>query len=113
MVSLWDTIAALPREEQDAVAAESARLKAEYLTLQDLRKARQLTQVELAKTLGKSQASIANLEKRSDVLLSTLRSYVEALGGELALVARFPDRPPVTIDRLATEDEGQKPHPER
>ncbi len=74
---------------------------AELATLKDLRLAMQKTQVELADTLHVGQESISRLEKRSDMLLSTLRSYVEAMGGKLELVAHFPDRPPVVIEQLA------------
>jgi hypothetical protein len=45
--------------------------------------------------------NISRLEKRSDMLLSTLRGYIEAMGGKLELVAYFPNRPPVTIEHLA------------
>ncbi len=73
----------------------------ELATLKDLRLVMRKTQVELAETLHVGQESISRLEKRSDMLLSTLRSYVEAMGGKLELVARFPDRPPVVIEQLA------------
>ena len=73
----------------------------ELATLKDVRLAMRKTQVELAETLHVGQESISRLEKRSDMLLSTLRSYLEAMGGKLELVARFPDRPPVLIEQLA------------
>ncbi|MDP2370488.1 helix-turn-helix domain-containing protein [Rhodoferax sp.] len=57
-------------------------------------------QDELLATLGVGQDTISRLEKRSDMLLSTLRRYVEAMGGKLELVAQFPDRPPMVIDHL-------------
>ena len=84
------------------IDARASELIAEEMTLQDLRKARALTQVRLAELLSIKQESVSNLEKRSDLLLSTLRSYVEAMGGELTLVARFPDRPPVTLTSLGS-----------
>lgn len=71
--------------------------------LKDLRKSAGKTQEELAAALGVGQETISRLEKRSDMLLSTLRHYVESVGGELALVARFPDRPPVAIDHLGED----------
>ena len=49
------------------------------------------------------QDTISRLEKRSDMLLSTLRHYVESMGGKLELVAQFPNRPPVVIDHLGIE----------
>ncbi len=84
----------------------SRRLKieervAELATLKDLRQAMKKTQVELAAALDIGQDGVSRLEKRSDMLLSTLRSYVEAMGGNLELVARFPNRPPVIIDHLS------------
>jgi DNA-binding XRE family transcriptional regulator len=71
-------------------------------TLKDLRLAVEQTQQDLAATLGVGQDTISSLEKRSDMLLSTLRRYVEAMGGTLELVAQFPNRPPVVIDHLAS-----------
>ena len=72
----------------------------ELATLKDLRLAAQQTQEQLAATLGVGQDTISRLEKRSDMLLSTLRHYVESMGGKLELVAQFPDRPPVVIEHL-------------
>lgn len=68
--------------------------------LKDLRKGAGKTQEDLAAALGVGQDTISRLEKRSDMLLSTLRHYVESVGGQLSLVARFPDRPAVVIDHL-------------
>jgi transcriptional regulator with XRE-family HTH domain len=86
------------------VEARAAQLIAEEMTLQELRRARKLTQVRVAKELGISQDGISKLEKRSDLLLSTLRKTVEAMGGSLSLVAEFPDRSPVVLSGIA-EDE--------
>jgi DNA-binding XRE family transcriptional regulator len=71
-------------------------------TLKDLREAFAHTQVELAQSLGVGQDTISRIERRSDMLLSTLRRYVEAMGGRLELVARFPNRSPLLIEQLAT-----------
>jgi transcriptional regulator with XRE-family HTH domain len=103
--TLKDKIAQLPPDQQAEIAAEAERLRTEYLTLRDLRKARALTQVQLAETLGQKQVSIAKLEKRTDLLLSTLRRYVEAMGGKLDLVVEFPDRPPVHLEGLGESDD--------
>lgn len=73
---------------------------AELATLKDLRQAMQKTQVELAEALHIGQDGVSRLERRSDMLLSTLRGYVEAMGGKLELVARFPNRPPLVIEHL-------------
>ena len=68
----------------------------------ELRRARKLTPVRLAKALGISQDGVSRLEKRSDLLLSTMRKSVEAMGGNLSLVAEFPDRKPVILSGIAT-----------
>ena len=90
-----------PRKKVEARAAE---LTSEEMTLRDLRKARQLTQMRMAEELGITQDGVSRLEKRSDLLLSTLRKTVEAMGGRLSLVAEFPDRAPVVLRGIA-EDE--------
>src|SRR5262249_19645978 len=86
------------------IEARAAQLIAEEMTLQELRRARKLTQVRMAKTLGISQDGVSRLEKRSDLLLSTLRKTVEAMGGSLSLVAEFPDREPVILSGISTPD---------
>ena len=87
----------LSPERRARIDAETDRLHAEYKTLQELRKARDLTQVEIAKTLNIRQATVAQMEKRSDLMISTLRGYIEGMGGTLKLVVEFPDRAPVQI----------------
>jgi transcriptional regulator with XRE-family HTH domain len=72
--------------------AELDRREEDYLrTLGQLRNARRLTQVQLAAILGVSQAQVSRVENQADLYLSTLRSYVQAMGGELELRAVFPD----------------------
>jgi transcriptional regulator with XRE-family HTH domain len=95
--TLDDVIAAMPPEQQREVSAKAALLIEEEATLRDLRKAHALTQERMAEALHISQDGVSRIEKRSDFLLSTLRSYVEAMGGKLTLVAEFPDRKPVSI----------------
>ena len=77
----------------DAQSRAAARAEAMLveMQLQELRKSRNVTQVDLANTMQVEQASISKLEKREDMYVSTLRAYVKALGGELKLVAAFPD----------------------
>mgnify|MGYP002629337406 CR=1 FL=1 len=100
----------LPAERGERVKARAEELIAEELTLRDLRKARDLTQERMAEMLDIGQDSISRLEQRSDLLLSTLRSYVSAMGGSLELVARFPDRPAVTLSGLTgLSSEDKKP----
>jgi transcriptional regulator with XRE-family HTH domain len=81
------------------IAQAAARARAELdrreedhrRTLSQLRNARRLTQVQLAAILGVSQAQVSRVENQADLYLSTLRSYVQAMGGELELRAVFPD----------------------
>ena len=96
-----------PAQRKDA-ADRGAKLIAEYRTLQQLRRARELTQVQLGERLGKDQVSISQLEKRTDMLLSTLRSYVEAMGGTLNLVVQFEGHEPVILSGIA-EDRVESP----
>jgi len=99
--TLDEVIAALPRKQQAEVKRRAAELIAEEMTLRDLRKAMELTQVRMSELLDVKQNSISRLEARSDMLLSTLTGYVAAMGGRMRLVAEFPDRPPVTLRGLA------------
>ena len=72
------------------VAAKAAELR-EEMTLEELRKARSLSQGDMAATLDVGQPAVAKLEKRADMHVSNLRRYVEALGGTLEITARFPE----------------------
>jgi len=85
------------------VEARAAQLIAEEMTLQELRKVRRLTQVRVAKALQISQDGVSRLERRTDLLLSTLRKSVEAMGGSLSLVVEFPDRAPVILSGIAED----------
>lgn len=79
-VGVNETIAKLSPARRKKVEDRATELIAEEMTLRQLRKARKLTQVRMAKTLGISQDGVASLEKRTDVLLSTRRKAVEAMG---------------------------------
>lgn len=100
MRTLNDVIGKLPPARRQKVEARARELIAEQLTLQDIRKARKLTQEQMATILNIGQDSISRLEKRSDMMLSTMRSYIEAMGGSLELVVRFPERAPVIITSM-------------
>ena len=65
--------------------------------MRELRKARQMTQVQMAKSLGVKQEQVSRIEKRTDMHLSTLKRTIEAMGGELVLTAKFPDGAPITL----------------
>src|SRR5437763_7567278 len=84
-------------EERAKVAARTAELIEKELTLRDLRQAQQLTQERMAELMGVEQENVSRLERRADLLLSTLSSYVAAMGGKLRLVAEFPNRRPVAV----------------
>jgi DNA-binding XRE family transcriptional regulator len=101
MKTLKQKMKSIGSERRKKVEARAAGLIAEEMTLQELRQARKLTQVRMAKVLGISQDGVSRLEKRSDLLLSTLRKSVEAMGGNLSLVAEFPDRDPVVLSGIA------------
>lgn len=65
----------------------------------------------MAQDLGIGQEGVSRLEQRSDLLISTLRGYVEALGGSLRLVAEFPNRPPVILHGLAAVADSTRAKP--
>ena len=102
-VNVDDKIKKLNPDQRKKVEARAADLMAEEMTLRELRHARKLTQVRIAKKLGITQDSVSRLEKRSNLLLSTLRKTVEAMGGTLSLVAEFPDRAPVVLSGIAED----------
>lgn len=81
----------LSPEARAKAGAEAQRLR-EEMGLAEVRRALKLSQEELAQTLQVGQAAVAKLEKRTDMYVSTLRRFIEAMGGELDIVARFPDR---------------------
>lgn len=104
MTTLKERMDKLPKARRKKVEARVAELVAEEMSLQDLRKARRQTQVRVAKELGIKQENVSRIEKRTDLLISTLSGYVEAMGGKLRLVAEFPDRPPIALTGIAALD---------
>jgi transcriptional regulator with XRE-family HTH domain len=74
------------------------------MSLRELRRAHKLTQERIGETPGMGQDQVSRLEQRSDLLISTLRSYIEAMGGTLTLLAEFPHHAPVPLAGLATLD---------
>jgi transcriptional regulator with XRE-family HTH domain len=90
--TLSEMIDALPKQRRERVDARYRELKDEVESLRELRKAAGKAQAEIAATLKIKQPSISKIEKQTDMYLSTLRSYVEAIGGELDLVVRLPPR---------------------
>ncbi|SNT72020.1 Helix-turn-helix domain-containing protein [Amphiplicatus metriothermophilus] len=90
----------LPAARRRKIEARAAALVAEEASLQDLRKAMGLTQTRMAQRLGVGQDTVSRIERRADMLLSTLGEYVKGMGGELSLIAEFPGRPPVRLAML-------------
>ena len=107
MNTLKQRMKELSPDRRKKVQARAARLVDEEMTLQELRRARKLTQVRMAKALSISQDGVSRLEKRTDLLLSTLRKSVEAMGGSLSLIAEFPDRDPVVLSGIASVETGR------
>lgn len=90
----------LSSERRVRIDAKKAELRQE-MDLAELRKALELTQATLAEALGVGQAEVSKIEKRTDLLLSTLRKFVEAMGGELEIRASFPGHT-VSLKGLST-----------
>jgi transcriptional regulator with XRE-family HTH domain len=109
METLEDFMKDFTPEERAKVEARTAMLIEEELTLRDLRQAQHLTQERMAELMGVEQENVSRLERRADLLLSTLSSYVAAMGGRLRLVAEFPNRHPVSI--ALADITGETPSP--
>jgi len=92
-----------PDAQREAAALTDAM--EQELSLAELRRARAMTQEQLASDLHVGQSSITKLERRTDMYLSTLRRFVEAMGGELAIVVRFPDQPQVRLRGIGELDD--------
>lgn len=96
-ILLKNKLKTLSASRQKKVKKRAKELVADEMTLRDLRKALELTQMDISSKLHMKQEAISRLERRSDLLLSTLISYIEAMGGELNLTAKFPNRPPIKL----------------
>lgn len=95
-------------EREERISQRAQMLIEEEMTLRELRKVQQLTQESMAKLLGIEQDSVSRMERRTDMLLSTMSSFVTAMGGSLRLIAEFPNRRPVAI-RLSDLQESSRP----
>lgn len=98
--NLNEIIAALPAEEQAAVDAQYHDLKHEVEGLRELRQIAGKAQADIASALNIKQPSVSKIENQTDMYLSTLRSYVEAIGGKLELTVKLPRRPAMRIHHL-------------
>lgn len=90
----------LPEEERKAIEERATEIREEIQTLRELRSMAQKSQVEVAKALETSQPAVSRMERGADMFLSTLRGYVESLGGELDLIVRLPNKRPVHLKGL-------------
>jgi transcriptional regulator with XRE-family HTH domain len=95
--TLDEIMAKMPPAQLARIRARAAELEAEEMSLAQLRKARAMTQVALARKLGKTQALVSRIESAGDLYISTMRKQIEALGGGLDIRAVFPDMAPVSI----------------
>lgn len=112
MTTLMDKVNSLPEARRERIEKRAQTLIAEEMSLRDLRKALRRTQSRVASDLGINQENVSRIERRTDLLISTLSGYVEAMGGKLHLVAEFPDRPPVTLTGIgALADKDTDPEP--
>jgi DNA-binding transcriptional ArsR family regulator len=112
-VSLDQILRALPEDRRQRIEARTAELVAEELNLRELRRLRKLTQARLSRKLKIGQEGVSRIEKRTDLYLSTLRDYVEGVGGKLSLVVQFPDQAPVVLGGLGDGDGDPKPAKKR
>ena len=99
-VRLEEIEAQMSPAQRARVGKLAAEMRAEEMSLAQIRKARSMTQSKLARKLGKSQALVSHIESAGDLFISTLRKQVEALGGKLDIRANFPDMPTVSITGL-------------
>jgi transcriptional regulator with XRE-family HTH domain len=98
--TLTEIMANFTPEEQAAIEAEAKELIAEEMYLRELKKAYHLTQTEISNNLGITQETLSNLEEKTDLILSTLATYLQDLGVNLKLVAEFPEQKTIVIKGL-------------
>ena len=97
-----EKLAALSPERRARVERLTREGVAKVYALRDLRDLLGRSQVHIAGALGVDQSAVSKLERKADVYVGTLRRYVEAAGGTLEIVARFPGRPPVRVGRFGS-----------
>jgi DNA-binding XRE family transcriptional regulator len=112
-ISQEQVMATLPPERRARIQARAQELVEEEMTLRDLRSVHHLTQERVAELLGIEQDSVSRMERRADMLLSTMSSYVEAMGGRLRLVAEFPNRKPYTLRLADLNEKSARPRPRK
>lgn len=102
--TLDEYIRKLPVAEQETIQAEMDQAIAEETTLRELRQALRDSQQVIAGRLRVNQTAVSKLERRTDMYVSTLRAYIESLGGSLEIIARFPGKPPVRITQFSNQE---------
>ncbi|MFL5039438.1 MAG: XRE family transcriptional regulator [Xanthobacteraceae bacterium] len=107
--TLNEMIDALPKQRRERIDVRYRELKDEVESLSELRKAAGKAQADIAATLKIKQPSVSKIERQTDMYLSTLRSYVEAVGGKLDLVVRLPAHRAIRLHRLGEVLNGEKP----
>ena len=107
-VTLDEILNQLPEKERAEVFQRADEIR-EEINLREMRRLRKLTQARLSKKLKIGQEGVSRIEKRTDLYLSTLRNYVEGVGGKLSLVVEFPDRAPVVLRGFGEKRETPKP----
>ena len=108
-ISHKEVMAGLSPEMRTRVESRTQELIEEEMTLRDLRSVQHLTQKSMAEILGVEQDSVSRMERRADMLLSTMSSYVEAMGGKLCLIAEFPNRRPYAVKLGDLTEKGSTP----
>src|SRR5580704_12187997 len=98
--TLGEVMDALPKRRRERIDARYRELKDEIEGLRELRKVAGKAQADIAAALKIKQPSVSKIERQTDMYLSTLRSYVEAMGGKLDLVVRLPARRAMHLNRL-------------
>jgi len=98
--TLKEVLDALPSKRRAEIDRRFKEMVNEVESLRELRRISKMSQARIAETLKISQPAVSKIEKQTDMYLSTLRSYVEAMGGELDVIVRLPNRGPVKVRSL-------------
>ena len=107
-VTLEEILNQMPEERRTRIFKRADEIRQE-INLREMRRLRKITQTRLSKKLRIGQEGISRIERRADLYLSTLRNYVEGVGGKLSLVVEFPDRAPVVLTGFGEGSEASKP----
>jgi transcriptional regulator with XRE-family HTH domain len=107
-VTLEEILNQMPEERRARIFKRADEIRQE-INLREMRRLRKITQARLSKKLKIGQEGVSRIEKRTDLYLSTLRNYVEGVGGKLSLVVEFPDRAPVVLSGFGEATEPSKP----